>query len=267
MSRKLQEPHYYSLSLRNRNDDFFKEGPSFLTVGGRFSPFFEFTKDFTISFWMISHLNRNASLIDGSGLYKIKLQQSKRNLQAMFVELCIQNAEGLISRQCFKSKDVVEAGRWNHFSFSFHYSTNLSSISFVKIFVNGVLNKQAIPDFHISLEDWNRNNILKRNETTNQQPVLLIGSASETGSELLFGNFDDISFWNRSFNDKELEKFVYNVFSGFEPNLVAFYSFNNDPNEMLIKDFSKNKLNANPTGGAILEDALYKPFVTATRCD
>jgi hypothetical protein len=221
---------------------------------------FQFTTDFTVSFWLFPSCIQTSTLIDAY-LWSIQLVQNERK-NAMFVQLCLNTHSQLPNfNRCFESQDFITSGNWHHVTISFHYSA-LYDESFpptVKILIDGKELNTYFPDFYVTSEDWN-------GFVKNTKRSLIIGSDWKFISPF-DGSFDDISFWNTSFTTTPLKQFVYQVFSGRESRLVCYFSFNNyEVTSSQIFDQSTNKLEAKSTGQVSFRESFYKPFVTANRC-
>ena len=70
--------------------------------------------------------------------------------------------------------------------------------------------------------------------------VLGIGNEGAANSEDLFGKLDDVSIWNKSINDIEMEHIVNKQDLTEFDNLLGYYIFNNGSGNILY-DHSGNE--------------------------
>jgi len=202
---------------------------------------------FSIVLWLKT-LQPESPLLD-SGFLRLSL---KEIWHRSYLELCVGN-------RCFVSTRPLAMESWYHVGVVFRKSQ-------VNFYINGKENSFSEFDFKLREYRADTKDSFSSEPSSEHPRILLIGATKDRNDSFFDGFLDDISIWSVAFDRKIMYDIVWKVFSGNEPNLIAYWSFNHAPND-LLNDSSPNKLHAlwNSANNDLPDfvEMLSKPLVTA----
>ncbi|MEQ9305163.1 MAG: LamG-like jellyroll fold domain-containing protein, partial [Marinoscillum sp.] len=198
----------------------FSDGSSYVDVPDNSS--LEMPGAFTIEFWMKTTDTGNKIIIEkGSGNAEYSIQQSSGDKMIMQV-----GSTPIVSEGSYND------GNWHHFVFIYRGANDGD------IYVDGVrdvdTNTMGTPSYG----------------ATN----LHIGSRGGTSG--IIGELDAVRIWNEERALQDIEDKKYGQLDGDEPNLVAYYSFNQSTG-ILVPDHSLSKNHGTLIGGMDFDNDAF----------
>eukprot|EP01116_Phalansterium_solitarium_P000917 TRINITY_DN1075_c0_g3_i2.p1 TRINITY_DN1075_c0_g3~~TRINITY_DN1075_c0_g3_i2.p1 ORF type:complete len:611 (+),score=192.62 TRINITY_DN1075_c0_g3_i2:38-1834(+) len=226
--RKAREQRYHVLTFERPNH--------YLTVAS--SPALDLTEHFTISLWARPR-DFEHPLLD-RGVWKFG---TRTVWKKSFFELCIPN-------ECFASSHQLVDNSWSHVVVVFDYREGPTGS--VQFYVNGLKDPHTdVPHGHPQRTDYQANPLVIGTDVAHQN--------------FYSGELDDVSIWSIAVTEKKAINLVWDIMSGGEDGLVAFWDFNHEPGSV-VRDRSPNQLDAQTSGDPRWSESFTKPIVTANPC-
>jgi hypothetical protein len=224
--RKEQYHQYFSLEMTGGQ---YVEVPS--------SPQLDLQKEFTLSAW-IKLKTFDVPLIDRSAFSLNVKMVWKRG----YLQLCIPG-------KCYLGTHPIVLDSWYHIVAVFRYDEGAGG--HVKFFVNGVEDAtEETPDTFPQQSDYANN------------PPLFIG-ANSAKTSFFYGQIDDISVWNIALDTERGKQLVFDIPSGIEDGLVAYFGLNHDKGTVLDSTGNHDGITY---GDPVWPESITKPLVTVNPC-
>ncbi len=182
---------------------------------------FEVTDQFSVEAWI-----KTSSTVDW--------QQIISKLDIPFVgwgfQLQFGQISGYISSEwdsnfaLFTGSTAVNDGKWHHVAMTYNGD------AYFALYVDG------------KLESYSEIlNTLSSGSSINDAP-LHIGCLGGDGDpvELWTGNIEDLRIWDTVLTQATIQENMHKCFDGSEENLLAYYNFNNPPEDLTVQDLSPN---------------------------
>jgi len=213
------------------------ESHSYLTMQA--SPNLDLMESFSLSMW-IKARDTDPVLIDRSGIYTLKLIPTR---DRAVPQLCVLD-------ECFTSSVPVNTKDWQHVAVVFNYSSDMTGE--VKFWVNGKEDiSSEIPTKCPDASDYKLS------------PPLLIGT-DQWHTKYYSGLIDDISIWKTGLPPHKAKSMVYDIYSGAEDGIGAFWSFNSEEGTELVDSVSG--IEGTIMGYVDFVESATKPLVTCHPC-